>query len=315
MNTRRTHTLLMTLFLVLISQPFLSCTKEDMSDCPTGLQIKVQPDPTIFSTYANRYTIDSVVIHVFDASDDRYVTSWTGGKYTPGRDYIANIPLTTAGSYKFICWTNLGDFYKINHDIAYCEQNQPLSTNLHLYADYPADKIIRTIIPDLHYGAVTGIYNIGTPNADYTINLSPNTYKLNFTIKGLPDQTHTYGFEIKDNNSHYNFDNTIVAGRADYRYFHSTNTFYNSELKQSLIELKLDSSRSPLFTFSDMTTSTDLYSHDLVDLITRAYTYGGQTLNFTATYEFDIVLHFDSQMNVSITINGWNYSDSGGPLG
>ena len=315
MNTRITHTLLITLFLALMSQLFFSCTKEDMSDCPTGLQIKVQPDPTIFASYSNRYTIDNVIIYVFDSVTDRYVTSWTGGQYRPGQEYIADIPLARSGSYKFICWTNLGDLYKINHDITYCEQHLPLSTELVLYADYPSDSVIRTLIPDLHHGAIIGTYDSSIRNTGYTINLIPNTYKLNFTIKGLPEQSHSYGFRVKDNNSHYNFDNTIVAGRADYTYFHTTNTFYNSELKESLIELKLDSSRSPLFTFSNLTTSTDLYSHDLVDLITRAYTLGGQTLNFNATYEFDIILHFDSKMNVSITINGWNYSGSGGVLG
>ena len=289
-----------------------SCIKEDLSECPDGVRIIVKTDTETYQHSPDRYNnIENVTIYVFD-ENNRFVTAWEGGAYTHGNVYAVTLPLEK-GKYKFVAWTNQGEIYKISHSIIQCQQTKPLLSELYLYVDYPQDKYIRDIIPDLHYGDLSDIVVGNARNNEHTIILKPNTYKLNFAVQGLPVDTDQYGFQVKDNNSHYGFDNSILSGKEEFNYIRTTG-FAAGELKESLIELKLDHGRNTVFTFSNVTKNEVLYSGSLIGMINRAYTVGGQAVDFSKIYEFDITLSFDSNMNVSISINGWDYQVQSGEL-
>lgn len=66
--------------------------------------------------------------------------------------------------------------------------------------------------------------------------------------------------------------------------------------------------RSPRFTFRNATNGAELFTGNLVEIIRTAYSAATEQVDFDKTYVFDIVLSFDAEMNVTISVNGWIYT-------
>lgn len=280
-----------------------SCTKENLSKCP-NVRLRIVADIQSKAATIDRYNIESVTVYVFD-NDYKYVTQWEGGAYIHGQTY--EVPLTLpAGTYHFVVWTNQGDVYKASHSKAQLDGSvsyADMSTGLSV----PTDKTISTDIPDLHYGILTDaeVFEFDNINRIYTVIISPNTYKVNFSVRGLIPNGNTYGFTVTDNHSRYKFDNSMVSGLGNY-YHTRPVQFGGNELNTSMILLGLDAGRAMPFSFENATSAAQLYSGDLIDMINKAYAAAGRRPDFSSTYEFDIVLVF-SQFGVEITVNGWGY--------
>lgn len=295
-----------------------SCLKDSLDGCPDdqgyAFRLTVTPDYSRNSP-SDWYNIGCVHVYIFD-DQNQFVTCEQAAAYS-GQPYVFNLDYLAPGEYQFVAWTNCGDIYKANIPMEQCHANRPSIDDLQLYFDNTQAGCLTTDIPDLHHGILTGAVAVADEYNHYTLVVRPITYRINITVKGFPDNGDDYGFDITDNNSHYYFDfdnqnNLIVPSQGDFTYTR-TSAMANSEIKASIKVLKLQDGRTPQFVFGDA--AEEFYSGDLIQMIRLAYQANGQTVDFEAIHTYDIVLTYDTNMNVRITVNGWRYTGQSGDLG
>lgn len=310
MNKNFSVSIILLLLLTSFTPFFTSCVSDDLDNCPPAwnVRILVKPDTETSRAAADRYQIDQMTLYVFDQSD-KFVTSWQGGAYTFGTPYEAYLSLTP-GNYRFIIWTNQGEIYQTNYTLNECQEQKPWLNDLQFYMNCPQAGIITGDIPDLHHGDLKEAKVQENTQNEFTIILKPNTYKINFTVKGLPVNENEYHFRIRDNNSHYKFNNAIVAEQPEFSFLKTTQFEESNELYSTIKTLRLTSIRKPMFDFTCLTSGECLHEDNLVEMIAKAYATGGQNVNFSTTFEFDIVLAFNASVGVTVTVNGWSYTEN-----
>jgi len=313
-------------FLPVVAVALLSaCIREDMKDCPPKRNVRLfivtdtevpPPLPNGRMTYLDRYVIDSVSVYVFDESE-RFFMLLSGGFYTMGNHALGKtyeLPIWLEdGTYHFVAWTNQGGIYKTNFetkDDLY--RDMPHMGAIHMRLDFPTNaREIRTDIPDLHHG-MTRDQQIIERKKDNTVTVvvSPNTYKVNFTVKGLGATGNEFDFSVTDRNGHSRgMNNVITPGGGDFHYIRTCNAT-TGEMNVSMIMLNLSSVKNMPFTLTNETTHEGLFSGDLINLIVQSYQNAGQALDFSKIFEFDIVLTYIANVGVTVTVNTWNYSNN-----
>ena len=286
-----------------------SCVEEDNSGCvdPRGnVCVTVLFDEITKSTPG--FVIDGAHVYVFD-TNNRYVTSASGGAHVPGTEYQFFLTLNS-GNYKFVVWTNPGEIYKINKTFAQCE-GQSIG-DLNLYLDTAVPTALTQDIPDLLWGSKSQQVYSGVDNL-VPIDLTINTYDINVKVTGLPATNDEYKFAITDNNSHFTFDNAIIPGTSDFTYTRFDRQV-SGELNVSFRVLKLSPDRNPSFVITNSGNGELLFNSGLVRTILSAYNQSeGQTI-FNTTHVFDIVLTRNADMSFTVTVNDWDYTEGGGNL-
>lgn len=306
----KTHHSVSPLLLLLfgLSLFFTSCVRPDLGDCPReNVRITVTTLPESTRGAFDGYRIDNVTIYVFDESD-HFVTAWQGGAYTPYHSYQAGFTLDP-GTYRFVAWTNQGKTYTSSHTLEEAHRERPHQTEKHLSLSYPSGGTLFDELPDLHHGMLTGQIVAEATNHDFTIVLIPNTYRLNFRVRGIPSNDSQYRFSVRDDNSHYSYTNRILSGWPEFEHRRES-AFAEGELTAAMKVLKLESDRSPAFTFEDQTAGLYSYSNCLVTMIRKAYRANGQTVDFRKTFTFDIVITFEANSDVNVAVNGWSYTEN-----
>jgi len=303
-----------------------SCVKDDLSDCVDSrgnVRLTVKLDAKAMTVGLEDYQIDSTHVYVFDDNNE-FVTFAAGGVYDPTQEYELFFTLEQSGDYNFIVWTNPGQTYQTNYTVEQCYRHRFTPGQLQYYMSVPEDKLIAQDIDDMLYGA-TKQEIISHINNTVVVELNPNNYRVNVKVKGLPATDNDFEFTITDNNSHYNFENTITRENiGDFTYIRHASQQEDeesgeSELNVSFEMLRLlneeEDSHTPRFALANATLNNPLYSDNLIAMIRRAYGQSGQALDFEKTHAFDIVLIFDTNMGVTVSINGWEYSPQPGELG
>jgi Protein of unknown function (DUF1812). len=308
-NTYSVSKLLMSLLGIMLAVQ--SCIKPDMDDCdPHNVKVVIQSHTEASRSVADP-EIENATLYLFDQSGV-FVDAATFSSYTPGRPYEAEFNLAP-GFYKFVVWTNTGQTYTTTHSVEDCHGQKPQWNDMTLAFNYTAGSSITEDLPDLHHGHLAGAEVKTNTNHLFPITLIPNTYRVNFIVKGLTATTDDYAFEVRDDNSHYDFENSIIAGKDEFCHLRNTR-FSDDELAASMTVLRLTDGRAPQFDFTNTTTSETLYSADLVDMIRRAYQKAGQTLDFNTQFEFTLILRFDAQLGVTVSIPGWDYIPNPGEI-
>ena len=286
---------------------FSSCIKDDTSGCPpiNNLRVHVITDAEQNGTgYQDRYNIDSVTIYVFD-KDGNFVTVWHGGPYTPGQDYAASLNLAP-GQYQIVAITNQGGIHTTNFTDEELYAQRPTIDQVRMQLDLPADGINRTDMPDLHMGTVQNVTVGQSGTTDVTVVLKPLTYKVNFTVKGLPQQC---TFEVTDEDFLRSLNGRITPLGNDFQYLRTGELTAPNRQQASMIMLALAADKTMPFVLKDATTGEVLYTGDLIAMIKKAYLAAGHAPDFDTTYEFDIVIVFQANLQVSISVNGWTYTE------
>ncbi len=292
-----------------------SCIKEETGSCvdPRGnvrLTVRLDADVTAPTRADNPdYHINHLHIYVFDANE-RYITFIEGGEYT-GQVYEFFLDLPT-GDYHFVAWTNQGEMYKTNFD----ETNPAAAgsmSDMQFYLDH-GGRILTEHIPDLLHGIASDEAIVENRDNHIEIAMFPNTYLINMKIKGLPPTEDEFHFNITDNNSHYTFDNTLIEGQDHFTHSR-TALYYAGEATASIKTLTLSEERHPQFTVTRKNPSGAapdevMFDRSLVQTIISAYSESGQNIDFSNTYIYDIVLSFDTNMGVTVSVNGWEYEVS-----
>ena len=303
----------MSVFIAGTMTGLTSCLKSDYDECVDdrgNVRLTFSLDENVVSRGSiSDYQIDSISIYVFDASTARYEAVAGGGKYFPGQVYELFLTLK-GGLYDFIVWTNQGEIYKST--IPTFEVTP--KNDMELFMDHSAVDFSKDI-PDLLYGTPRdangnprSITIIEKRDNHVPIVLTPNVYKINIEVTGLPaSATGNYSFAVTDNNSRYEFsDNSIINSDPDFQYVR-TATAGGGKIETSMKVLQLTSTRTPDFIFKD-SSGNILFENDLVELITRAYATGSTgPVDFNKTFVFNIKLECNINMEMTASVNGWEY--------
>lgn len=287
----------------------ISCVRYNPKECvdPRGnvrLVVAIETEATpVRSSSDTRYQIENTVVYVFDA-DNKYVTSCRG-EQSNGEPYEFFLTLED-GYYSFIVWTNFCDIYRTNKTLEYCDKNAPAMEDLEFFYDHSAHECQTSLLPDLLYGSAARNI-IADINNNINVSMHPDTYTINFKVTGLSDCEDNFSFSVTDNNSHYKFDNSIIDGKDNFKHIRTCQQI-GGELNASIKTLRLTKTRSPLFVFENTTSGDVLYSDCLIQTILNAYKSAGQTVDFEETFTYDITLSYDVNMDLTISVNGWNYT-------
>jgi len=286
------------------------CIYEDLTECPapaSGVRLIVKTAAEVNNaTDFDRYGIDSVTVYVFDRAG-RFVTLSGGGPYTIGREYALPVTLP-GGSYQFVAFTNQGDFYQTNWSKEALYAAKPLIGDISMSVNLPGDRCVRNDIPNLHYGTLQDAEVVKDRDNVFTVVVTPDTYKVNFTVKGLPLNNDQYDFSVEDHNFSRRMNNARIPLTGDFYYVRTSDFIHRTDLTTSMIILDLAETKIMPFTLTNDMTQRVMYSDNLIGMIRKAYQNAGQALDFGTTFEFDIVLSFQANLGIGVSVNGWSYS-------
>lgn len=289
-----------------------SCIKDDnLSNCPDPFSVRIEVQIDAQTRAGSGVQIDNTHLYIFD-ENETFIAWEEGGSYVEGEPYEF-YPDLGEGTYHFVIWSNQGDVYKANKSFEECRGNGHTLSELLISMECAADNCVRGDIPDLHHGIYRNAQIVKNTDNVFGIKIVPNTNIINIEVKGLEECTDDYGFTITDNNTVYNFDNSI-ASCDNIRYTRTAN-FTDSRLGASLKVLQLGHDRSPLLEFGNAAEDEPLFTGDLVHLIKTSYTRAGKTVDFGKVHVFDIVITFETDMSVTVTVNGWAYNEDDKPIG
>lgn len=120
-----------------------------------------------------------------------------------------------------------------------------------------------------------------------------SSYTINLTVKGFNNSSDVYIFVITDSQGH------TITKQAEWR----------DGVLTASIEIPLQDfvDSAPQLTLRNESTDSAVYSSDLTETISNAYAAAGMTVDFNKVFDYDVALEFDSQMGLTITVNGWSY--------
>lgn len=307
---------------------FSSCIKEDLSNCDLRkvafLNVVLSFDESNLSA-SELSEMQSATIFVYDENDD-FVTLWTIENPELNKEYVSTVKVPT-GTYSLVTWFNLDHaLYSISPALEEYEQTSPRRADSQFALVLDDKKEVCTKLPLSLYGTLFDLDFVYNEADTFLIPLQQNTNLINITATGLPKNNDQYAFYIFDSNGKYCFkDNFLPCDNFAYKSttsFNSTNSApkksiesYNAEpdvLKTSLVVLQLDETRSPKLVLKDETTQEQLfpYTESLIDNIVDLILLANPTNDFANTHKYDIEIAFDTNMAVSITVNGWKVIDS-----
>ncbi len=285
----------------------VSCIKEGISPCPQdthGLQFK-------FSYEDARVLQDGELrvanIYVFDRND-RFVAQQEIANPVIGEIYTADFRLDP-GNYSFAVWVNRIEPYSTTPNPGGFQVMRPEKREAEMRLNLSADRCVRSIIPTQFYGSLVFESVPDQGNRLFTIPLVENTNIINLTVHGLSKTAHVYNCTITDSNGNYYFDNTF-APCGEFQYMATAHFDDSDALKSSLTVLRLAENRHPRLAIRDLTSGETIYpcrpeqTDDLIEMILSAYANGPQ-IDFDRTHVYDIVISFDTNMAVSVIVNGW----------
>lgn len=309
MRTYR-HILLKLLILACIES---SCIRDDLSDCPPELhnfQIVFTYNTPQGTRNFDAEELKVAYLYVFDKNGN-YIKTISFQNPELYRNYPLNIDLPP-DKYEFIVWFNQSEIF----DIASYNSNESLTNPLNhqdvLRLNIPAQGYITTTIPLILYGNVENVPITGDMSQIVEIPLEQNTNTINVTVKGLPQTGHKYFNTITDRNGNETFLNKPAPGK-DFSYVSPMSLkSAQSDLFSSVRILKLYKENTPKLILWDETEKRDLYPgnsglpNDLIKLILDKY----PDVDFKTTHIFDIILVYDTDMNVTVDIRYWNDLDT-----
>ncbi len=302
---KRFRTILFLAILVLTQ----SCLDDDYSDCPDGITVRLYHD-ALSADFVLPAT-DRASLFVFDA-DGIYRKTYTEGiAFESNNEHFMNISLFKGG-YKLIGFRGLRDCYANTE--SFQEGVTTLDEALFYLAYGPGAKVTQS--PHHLFSSVEIPVNIVTRSEHIDVYMPLLTNIIRVRTVGLPSSADDFAIEIRDNNSHYKFDNSFVSECPTFDYTTAcARNAATSQLSGELVVMRLTDGRSPILTLRNTTTGEVLFPNEhnngnLVAMICSALL----SVDFETTHLFEVELRFDANMDVSVSINGWAVVDDGNDL-
>ncbi len=325
-----------------------SCVAEPLADCPPDVRLYMMTDHEM-GYYGSRTadieewysSMDTVAVYVFD-ENERYVTVWHGGRYTPGEEF--EIPLIEMnlreGVYTFVAWTNQGDEYLSNLEDLEARRE---TTGEEFYLDdmrmtmsLPGEGgAIEDDLRHRHHGILERAYvsnnSILSPGPNI-IAMMPSLHRVNISVTGVSPNTKAtdHTLTVTDSNWEHDFHSLNVPELDTYSHRRpfapvgdesndtrtgtDTGTDTRAEppvaMAASIYLMQLHDDTVTSFEIhhnSEDTTTSIHREEDLVQLINDAYGFNRRGVDFNEVLEFDISIDVSSKLQTVFYINGWQY--------
>ncbi len=312
-----------------------SCVAEELEYCPPRLFITTDHEEiygsragtgerTTRTDVVNWFTsIDSVSVYVFDESS-RFVTLWTGGKYTV--DEVYEVPLEELrlpeGLYTFVVWTNRGEGHDYTCNVLQRKPGDSID-EFWLRTYVPEDGSMDGDLEHRHYGRLEKVYiSNNALQREYTIVVNPAVHRVHFSMRsGIDDfdNNRRYELTVTDHNSLHNFDNKSIGDSGEKHTYTSVmepglyrggTRAEETALTASMDMLQLQDETGTRVDVTDRTTGKTIFDEDLVRLIQMVYDNNldeGAELDFEHTLEFEVDINILSDVLIELWVNGWYY--------
>jgi len=290
-----------------------SCSiKDDLSDCPkSGRYIRVHFTVGESYTYSKAIAdedLNDINLYIFDESG--YFVAIEDAVQIDEDDYYMDIDLEP-GLYTFIVWANIIDCSILSH-----EELIPGETTLNeLLFEIESDD--DNVLPDIPSSLYYGFYELAeiteVDDHDFYIDLTSQLYTINLWTRGLENFNDDFRYIITDKHGKIGFNN-MVESDDDIYYVSTCERDSDGQLFCTLKILHLQENRQNAYlTLMNVDRSEIFFSANLVELILSLRDYG-VTVDFNRIYEYNIVLVFGADMEVTVYINGWKVREQEGNI-
>lgn len=228
---RITRKIASVLLLVVLISTFSACStmQDDRTDCPEECHIRFKYDYNM--KFANAFTneVKQVAVYIFDDKGYFVKTQTEEGEVLKANDYYMKLNVAP-GKYHLVTWAGLDET---------SFSTEKLTVGVSTLADLKValKKTEQESNQDLHplwHGeikelTVTGVFQ------EETVSLVKDTHRIRVVlqqINGVPVDNKAFRFEITDDNSLINYDNSLIpAGEITYRpYITGQNTVGDVQL-------------------------------------------------------------------------------------
>jgi hypothetical protein len=279
-----------------------SCFTNDLSDCPpdsTAIKIYFKVETTTYRSLKSAAEVDHMSLFVFD-SEQRLVTVLKDDQCRLSDNYYMTLSLDR-GDYTFVAWANLRGCY--GHTS--CETGTPFS-ELEVYLHRDAGNDVNDAPHPLFYGSLSSQKVTAEEDQVFVLPIDKNNNIVNVTTEGLPPSGDSYRLIITDSNGSYKFDNSFASDTEEINYISGCLKDNDSQLSGSLTIMRLSPKRKlPILKLENTDTKEIIYQANLIELINKLQEKDA-TIDISKSNVYNIVLRFDADMNVSVSINGWN---------
>ncbi len=266
------------------------CLKEDLADCPPGITVRLYHDAV-----AGSAATDHATLFVFD-ENGLFVDVYENRAAAFGNDeYTMTLPLEK-GKYAFAGFRGMYGCYSVVP--AQFVKGVTTFSEAVFRLNCAADNTVRES-PHCLFSGLLATAEVTGRSGHFDVYMERNTNIINLRTEGLEPSSDNYTLSISDNNSHYGFGNDF-ASCPTLDYIAGCEKDGQGQLSASLTVMRLAANRHPVFTVYNDSRQRNLYQADLMELIMRI-----PGINLTARHEFDILLLFDVNMDVTVQINGW----------
>ncbi|MBB4044707.1 hypothetical protein GGR06_002505 [Bacteroides reticulotermitis] len=290
-------TLAVLLFLI------ASCIREDNSDCPPEkVRVYFSYRTTYSPSVIDPTVIERIDLFVFDRTGN-YLGQWTDYEAQLSPSYYMELPLAY-GDYRIVCWAGLHELsYTLNHD-----QTIPFEESL--LALQRTEQQTVEHIPTHLFHAMEAQAMVDQPDCQFSLELRQLTNSIDVTTEGLETSGKTYRLSIRDTNGDYQFDASPAADCGVLDYIQTCAKDDDSQPYACLRVMALSEQRAtPVLRLTDTTDDKVLFEANLIELILKLRDQG-VTVDFENIHEYQIHLRFNTEMDVEVSINGWDLNNT-----
>lgn len=286
------------LFLLLL---IAGCIREDLSECPP-LVTRLEFAHTTPCNPALAYPADIDSLHLFVFNPDGiFSAGYIQSGVRLSEDYSCEIPLPE-GKHTVITWAGRGNAYQTIPATFIAGQTTLDEAVLSLRTGYnfrtgKQDSVL-VCSQTLYFGSDT--INAGTT---HMVKLTKNTTRIKVTISGLKPRG-AYRLMITGDDNLYKFDNSLSSVRK-INYIQLLDAGSEGKTEALTDMLNPGKGNHPVISILEKAGSTEIFSDDMIKLITENMA----DANFECMDYFEIDITFDTNMSVSVSVNGWNMSE------
>ncbi len=269
---------------------------DDLSDCPQGVTVRLWHDMP-----DERFEIpssDRAVLLVFNA-DGTYRESYSvqeGFNGTAAHTFqLTNLP---KGNYSFVGFRALRDCFTAD------ELGFMPGVTKRDEAVFRLQYTGGQVTQEPHHVFSSGYTEaqIITHDEHFDVYMPQLTNIIVLRTVNMEPVADQFTISINDDNSNYYLDNSF-ASCGKFNYISNCTKDAQGQLCGRLTIMRLASGRQPRLTVENTSDGSEFFSADLVALIEKIV----KDVDFEKDHYFEIVLRFDIDHEVSITINGWNF--------
>lgn len=299
----RSYLLALAVLLLLVP----SCIHEDTSDCPPDtIKVYFSYRTTYSPSVIDPAEIDRIDLFVFDQAG-KYIGRWTDYEPQLGPSYYMELPLVY-GDYRIVCWAGLDESSYVLSPFVL--QTQPVPLEECLLTLQRTQQQTVEYIPTHLFHAMEAEAVVNQPDCQFVLELRQLTNSIDVTTEGLETSNKEYRLSIRDNNGDYQFDASPAPQCGVLDYIQSCGKDDNQQPYACLRVMALSEDRmTPVLRLNAIDDDQEIFKANLIELILKLRD-KGVPVDFDNIHAYHIHLRFNTEMDVEVSINGWDLNDT-----